>query len=734
MSLSRRQFIRLGAASSAALAVGGGLVSNWGGLDAPRLPDPATEGDRVVPTFCELCFWKCGVLAHVRDDRVTKITGNPAHPLSRGRLCPRGAGGPGALYDPDRLKTPLARVRKRGEDVFEPISWKEALDRVADEMRKVKEEHGPEAFALFQHGYGSSWFRTLFQAYGSPNVAAPSYAQCRGPREAGFIATFGDEVGSPERTDMEHADCVVLVGSHLGENMHNTQVQDFARAIGRGATIIVVDPRFSVAASKARWWLPIKPGTDLALLLAWTHVIVTEKLYDADYVGAHATGLGELAAHVADKTPEWAWPITGIDPDLIRNTARAMAAARPAVVLHPGRRVVWYGDDTQRSRAIAILTALLGAWGRRGGYLVPESMPLPRLTPCPLPRVEKPASDRERPEQYPLADEALASGLRDSSIPGRGLYDIRAWMIYGTNLPYTLPRVEDTIRALEGLDFVVAIDVLPAEICGWADIVLPECTYLERWDELHAPAYKEPYVALRQEVVRPMYGSRPGYEIARELAERLGLGAFLPWPDARSYLEERVKAAGLDWEALCRTGVLGGQPRPSTFEDGVPAEFGTESGKIELFSPSLASMGFDPAPVYRPPDAAPPGAFRLLVGRTPTHTFSRTSNNRLLSEIIAENELWLHTLPAKDMGLSGGDRVMVTNQDGVEAGPMRVKVTERIRPECVYMAHGFGHTANGLGFTRGRGVNDNLLMTRVKVDPLMGGTGISDNFVTLRRA
>ena len=141
-------------------------------------------------------------------------------------------------------------------------------------MQKIKAEHGPEAIALFSHGLGGTFLKHTLKAFGSPNSAAPSFAQCRGPRDVGFELTFGEEVGSPERTDIENARCLVLIGSHLGENMHNTQVQEFAEAVGRGATIIVVDPRFSVAASKAKHYLPIKPGTDLALLLAWMNVLV----------------------------------------------------------------------------------------------------------------------------------------------------------------------------------------------------------------------------------------------------------------------------------------------------------------------------------------------------------------------------------------------------------------------------------------------------------------------------
>ena len=218
---------------------------------------------------------------------------------------------------------------------------------------------------------------TRFAPTGQTNIAAPSFAQCRGPRDVGFTLTFGDGVGSPERTDIENAQCIVLIGSHIGENMHNTQVQEFATAVGRGASIIVADPRFSVAASKAKFYLPVKPGTDLALLLAWMNVIVGEKLYDKEYVDKYGFGFEQFAAEIQPFTPEWAYPETGIDPDLIRATAREMARYRPATLIHPGRHSSWYGDDAQRSRAIALLNALMGSWGRKGGLYIPAGMEIP---------------------------------------------------------------------------------------------------------------------------------------------------------------------------------------------------------------------------------------------------------------------------------------------------------------------------------------------------------------------
>ena len=766
---TRRQFIQI-AGLGAGAALGSGLVSNLWGLDPNIVDDPGTEGDRVVPTFCEICFWKCGVLAHVRGGQVTKIEGNPAHPLSRGRLCPRGTGGLGLLRDPDRLKRPLIRRAERGAQVFEEVSWSTALDHVAEKLSALSAT--PEALALYSHGYGGTWFKHLVKAFGSPNIGAPSDAQCRGSREVGFSLTYGSPVGSPENLDMANSRVITLLGSHLGENMHNTQVQDLATALSRGAQLIVVDPRFSTAAGKARHWLPIKPGTDIALLLAWMHVIIEERLYDREYLERYSVGFDKLAEHVKDKTPEWAFTRTTIPPQTIVETARLIGGGRPASLIHPGRRTAWYGDDTQRARAIAILNALVGAYGRKGGFYIPAKAKLPKIPLPAYPRKTKPPADWQRGQSYPFADAVLAHGLRDASLPGTAEYDIKAWMVYGSNLLRALPQPERTVAALQELDFVVAIDVLPTEITGWADVVLPEATYLERYDDIAAPPFRVPYLALRQPVIEPMYDSKPGWWIARELAQRLGLEQYFPFEDVREYLAGRLRAGGYDFDALRDSGVICPEPEPVTIEDGLEPSFCEGSNKIEIYSQKMAEVGasgIEPLPEfsYHDEPRRQDDEFRLLFGRSPVHTFGRTTNNRFLSQVVSTNALWINRRVADEMQLSCGDWVRLVNdtwtcgscgevrcgkspptescpscqaatstfvrQPPVRSAPLQVKKTRRIRPDCVYLVHGYGHDAKGLRFARGRGASDAPLMRRVAIDPVMGGTGMNVNFVRVEK-
>lgn len=724
-TLSRRRFLKIGGAVAGTAVAGSALAGST------RLFSSSPEmrpGIHRIPTYCDLCFWKCGAIATVRDGRLWKIEGNPEDPLSQGRLCPRGTGGVGAHFDPDRLRSPLVRRLKRGQEEWVAVTWDEALEVVARKMEKVKAAYGPEAMALFSHGIGGNFFKHLMKAFGTPNLAAPSYAQCRGPRDVGFQLTFGEDVSSPERTDIRNAECLVLIGSHLGENMHNSQVQEFAEAIGRGASVIVVDPRFSVAASKARHYLPIKPGTDMALLLAWMNVIVNEGLYDKEYVGRHGFGFEQFRMIIQRYTPEWAYPETGIEPEVIRATAREMARHRPATLVHPGRHVTWYGNDAQRSRAIALLNALLGSWGRKGGFYAPVSMDIP---PYPYPDYPKPARSKvDNDGRYPFAKETLTTGIRDATIAGKP-YPIKGWLVYATNLLHALPNERETIKAIENLDLLVVVDVVPSEIAGWADVVLPESVYLERHDDLNVEWFREPFVALRQPVVNAPNDQKPNWWMARELALRLGLQKYFPWKDIEEYLETRMSLAGLSYQDLKQKGIIRGPRQPVYFDEGAPAEFPTPSGKIEFYSVQLAQAGFDPVPVYTRPAQGPPGSFRLLYGRAPVHTFSRTQSNRILADMMDENEVWINADSAARLGLTHGRYVRLRNQDGVVSNRVRVKVTERIRPDCVYLVHGFGHTARGLSGPYLKGASDAQLITRYEIDPLMGGTGMNVNFVTI---
>jgi thiosulfate reductase/polysulfide reductase chain A len=735
---SRRQFIKISAAGAGAAALGLHSLNVKGLSILGKEDDVGPVSDEEMtpyPTYCEVCFWKCAGWAYVdKKGKLRKIIGNKNDPHSNGRMCPRGTGGVGMYYDEDRLKQPLIReTGSDGKDYFRKASWDEALDKVADKMKEVAEKYGPEAFGLFNHGTPGGHLEHLLRAYGSETNAEPAFAQCRGPRSVAYYSTFGAYIGSPENTDIRDTNCLVLIGSHIGENMHNSQVQEMSEAIDKKAAIITVDPRLSTAASKSKYWLPIKPSTDIALIMAWIHVLIYEDIYNKEFVDKYTFGFDLLKEHVKNMTPEWAYGITTIEPALIRKTAREMAGAAPAVVIHPGRHVVWYGDDTQRERAMAILTALLGAWGKRGSLYFAEKKSIPHFPQPEYPEPEWTWRDLND-GKYQLATMGVTTEILKASIPENNpKHQVRAWFVGGTNLPLSMPDKRLFSKAADSVEFIAVMDTMPMEITGYADVILPEATYLERYDFIRSAQNRVPNVALRMPAVEPKYDTKPGWWIAKQIGERLGLHEYFNYDDYAEVIDWQLKQIGTSLEEMKKIGVkeFPRESGPLYLAEGEDFEFNTNTGKIELYSTDLADLGFDPIPVFKPHPEPPPNYYRLIYGRAPMHTFSRTSNNHNLWDLMSENNVWINPKIADMWELKSGDFVWLKNQDDVVSDfPVKVRVTERIRWDSVYMVHGFGHSNKKLTRAFARGASDEDMITNVAIDPIMGGTGMRGNFVT----
>lgn len=756
LQITRRSFLKTALAGGSGLALAARRASSAvaAGLRQAGVPDAWFYRGQIKTTYnvCDMCPWRCGIVVQSIGDRAYKIDGNPADPKSRGKLCARGQGGVSYMYDPDRLRAPMIRTGERGEGKFQEVTWSEALDAAAEKLNAIAAEYGPESVAVFGHTSGEFWFTDYWaQAWGTPNAAKPSSSLCTTPREEAAKLTYGLAIGGHEPVDWDGLRCLTLIGSHIGEDARNTVMQDFANAAARGAKVIVVDPRFSTVAAKADHWLPIKPGTDTALLLAWMHVLIAEALYDAEYVAEWTEGFEQLAAHVQQYTPEWAAGITDLPADLIRTTARVMAQNAPQSVIMPGRHVTWYGNDTQRLRAEYMINALLGAYGREGGIYFAkapyiEAYPHPPFTitgssgGCSAEPGQESAELPTGPTGKARADGARVTFLRGATamqeliepmITGEP-YPIKALIVYGVNLLNSIPNIERTKEALRNLDLVLVIDVLPMEHVAWADIVLPEAMILERYDELWTVSHKTPYIGLREPAVPPYDDTKPAWWMARELGLRTGLDKWFKWETAEEYIETRLATIGSSIEKMrAEKGVIVQKPKAyfADFKNASP--FPTPSGKIELYSHELELAGLDPMPVYEPVEEPPDGYFRLLYGRHPVHTFAKTQNTPLLSELYPENELWLNTGRAAALGLADGERVRLENQDGIASTPIRLKVTERIRPDAVYMVHGFGQNSPWLTRANGRGASDAQLTSRYALDPISGGAGMRINFVKI---
>ena len=370
----------------------------------------------------------------------------------------------------------------------------------------------------------------------------------------------------------------------------------------------------------------------------------------------------------------------------------------------------------------------------KGGYYLPNKGKLPSYPLPAYPSVKWDWKDFTK-DKYPHANSAVANAFVDASHPDNKTdYKLKGWFVVGTNLLTTIPDPQRTIEAINNLDLMVVVDTMPAEICGYADVILPECTYLERTDHPRISQHREANFAVRMPAVKPKYLSKPASWMVKKLGNRLGLQDYFPYEDFSEIVDWQLRQIGSSLADMKQRGVLHQKDlnHDIYLHEGEDFAFKTKSGKIELFASSLDEKGFDAMPTYTKHEEAPEGFLRLNYGRAPMHTFGRTTNNPNLTDLMDTNNLWVNSITAKKNKLVNGQEVWLKNQDGViSTFPIPVRITERIRPDMVYMIHGFGRNNKMLKNSYGKGINDTELVTNVKVDPAMGATGMRANFVAI---
>jgi len=724
-TISRRDFLKLGAAGAGALAVGQMLP--------PKVAEAARQagtidssGNGYVHSMCEMCVWRCGLIAKIVNGRVVKLEGNPEHPHSRGNLCPRGQSGLMNTYDPNRVLTPLIRVGKRGEGLFRQASWDEALDLVASNMLKIKEQYGAEAMVFSStHNLSQPLFENLLYAFGSPNYGTQR-SLCFNAMIVSNLMTYGME--EPGRIYDDKLEYILLTGRNLLEAISTSETHDLIMAIDRGAKVVYLDPRYTKTASKATEWLPIKPGMDLAFHLALLNIVVGEGLYNKSFVAKNTVGIDELKTEVARYTAEWAAPLTGIPAETITRVAHELADAAPHVLVHNGWRTSNFVNSFHTQRAISILNALMGNWdvamtdagGEESGTLgAPAQPPYPRISALRLDGV---------PWKYPVVPLKIGvfQELRDNIVTGDP-YEPHGWFISRQNPIMSIPDRNKTIEAFNKMDFIVTVDIILNDTAWFSDVVLPEASYLERYDPLLPVGDK---VFLRQPVIEPQGESKSALWIYKQLGERLGLGDFFQYTDEEDYLRQQLAPLGVDLEDVKVKGYAEASESAHSSEAS-ELSWNTPSGKIELYSDTLARVGFPGVPTWEEPPQPADGQFYLLTGKVAQSTQFGTQNNQLLHKYSDEPYLWMNAQTATELGLATDDWVEVSS----EVGKIHTKLlaTQAIRPDCVYMTPGYGHLSKGLQTAFGVGASDSVLHVTY-TDPISGSQALSQTFVTVKKA
>ena len=519
VEVSRRRFLQ----GSAALSIVGGSAMTFAMQTEEKKP---LAPNRKIATLCEMCVNKCAAFAIVENGILTKLDPNPLFPKSKNMLCARGDAGVHALYDPDRLKYPLIRIGKKGEGKFKRATWEEAYEAIlhgTDKFKGLKqivdEEKDNRSTIAYcaGEGMGEHTFKQFMgDLFGSLNFVNHS-SICLKTTTAGYALTLG----AYGKADMENAKYVIMAGANRAEAILTPDTMDmFKRTRGRGLKLIVLDPRYTNTAIHADKWLGIKVGTDLAFVLALTYVVIKEVLYNKEFVRKNINGFDEYKAHILTNnyTPEWAEKITGIDADTIYTIARDFMAHAPRSIYYQGRRTAWSKQDFQLRRAQAIFSALGGGIDVKGGIVFGKKLPLGDhdLEATPIYNNSKRRADKK--EATFIGPNGTWIGLRNMLIEGRSPYPVRGMFVYKQNPMQSIPNVAKTRKMLEQLELVVTIDTMPSDTVMMSDVILPECTYLEREDPVKSFAGVQPAIVLRNKVIDPLYDTKAVFDILKGLS------------------------------------------------------------------------------------------------------------------------------------------------------------------------------------------------------------------------
>ncbi|KKM09496.1 hypothetical protein SY88_17925 [Clostridiales bacterium PH28_bin88] len=807
MKLNRRNFIRLSAASASLVAVSGSLANamelteggkDWsGGKDS----DYKSYQDRkAIPSTCLQCVSVCGITGYVQDGRLVKIEGNPAHPNSRGKICAKGQAGINQVYDPERILYPMKRVGKRGEGKWKRISWDEALNEVAAKLKAVRESGKPEEF-FFHYGRNrTQGFTDRFtNAFGTPSVFNHT-AICEASKQVAleFMIAKGIDINDVANTRyMLNFGCNVYE-SHV---IHTSFAQRVVEGRMKGAKLVTFDVRLSNTAGRSDEWVPIKPGTDGLVALALANVIMQEGLYDKDFIENWTNvTVDQLKEHLKQYTVERAEKESGVPAADIARIAREFATTKPATTISY-RGVCAHYNGLMNERAVFLLNVITGNVDVPGGACLPQGGKLNKSGPAPAP--SKPSAKSLIKEAWKKDYPEASHGVNQTVLPyvKAGKAKCQVYMTYVYNPVYSNPDSDlqaDILKDESLIPYLVAIDAYMSEATALADIILPDATYLERWDPETTNSYAMfPFVSLRQPIVKPLAEAREVREILKDLAQRIGGGMeqYFAYGSTEEYIKDAVAVnAGLDWERFKQTGVWyapDSKPKYKNYmkeltadqlkdtkvdeqgniykesADGKKTYVGVQVGdksyvgfptgghkptcKLEVYSDDLEKHGFPGLPSYVPV----PGHQNMQAGelimttfKVNVHTQSRTGNCKWLTEIAHENPLWIHPQAAAARGIKTGDAVVVTSNAGVIK--TTAKVTEGVHPRVVSFGMGFGHweygrIAKGVGKFESTDADTRRVWWKgtgvhlnpivpVVADPVGGNQAWMDTVVTVQKA
>ncbi len=805
--ISRRDFLKLTTAT-----IGASLIS----LKAKSLSETKDENVEYVPSICGMCPAGCGILIEVVNGKVKRILGNPEHPVNFGKICAKGNAGVDRLYNPRRLKKPM--IKLNGE--FKEVSWDRAISEVARRLKEYIDSGHPEYIGLIGGWNPCSYYEPYFMAFmktiGTPNGTGIPPASCFMGKTLGWKTVFGFGAHPEITTDYENARYLVVLRRNIAGSCSVTHASRFGQN-RRRFKLVVLDPRLSETSAKADVWLPVKPGSDLAFLLAMMNVIINERLYDAEFLRKYTNApmllkdgkpyriwkdgekirylvydeaKGKAVSHedsilpalegefeiegekvipvfealkrrVREYTPEWAEKITGVPAEKIVEVAREFALRRG--VIDCGWHDPKYLNTVLTWRASGILNSLVGSVNRDGGLLFTGLAQFSGASE--VGTAPKQSVLRMWAEKKGIATAFLGHTFQayyDAVVKGDP-YPIKAMMIVGNNFLTNLPDRRKWEEVLEKLEFVLVIDILPQDHVSYADVILPESTYIEKDDPLFPIPYV-PYFGFhtRVKAIEPIYDTKHVLEMMVEISKALKVedrffeavsNIFGIKRNLKGYYERegvagirraQAESKGLNVEEIVRRGftilkdrkeVVGYMPYRK--------ELPTPTGRVEIYSFMLDSLAknvknpyWDALIKWVPPKIYEKelgrDEFYLVYGRAPVTTHSSTQENELLMKLLKDlnvfyTGVWINSKRAKELGIKTGDKVVIESNGTGDKTYAVAFVNELIREDTVFILSGLG-VENGIV----KGAEFNRLLP-IQYDPLSGTTLAHEFTVKVRR-
>jgi anaerobic selenocysteine-containing dehydrogenase len=779
MKINRRDFLKMGGGAGVTIALGGGF---WKWSQFPVAEKPNAPGvEKWVPTICGQCMGGCGILVRVIDGWAVNIAGNPLHPVNRGTLCPKGIAGLQGLYDPDRIRTPLKRIGKRGEGQWQPISWEEALQRVTISLKDLRKDGNPHQLVVLGGKYRglmrSLWERFL-EAFGSPNYIDNQF-QWEGIPTEGLFLTQG--IYSTPAYDLENVQYLLSFGSELLDSywspVQALQAFGYFRRgkPGQRGKLVQIESRLSITSIKADEWIPIQPGAEGILALGIAHMIIKEGLYKKDFISNQTFGfdswtdengkehMGFKEFILSEYEPNVVSKKTSVPVDTIIRLAREFATNQPSLA-------IGFRDRPFHQMAVSVLNGLTGSIDTTGGILIPRSIPYQAFPLFKRDAIALKGLDKERIDGGKGLQKLMHQPylFAKNMLSGRP-YKAKVLFLYYTNPLFSNPKPDLFAKAFAEIPFIVSFSPYLDDTTSFADIVLPDRTPLERWQD--DPVFLNngfPVLGIRQPVIEPLHQTKTTGDVVLHLTKSLGgeIQKAFPWNDFKEVLLYGVKGVfeakrgdtfGLQFEqAWTRLLERGGWAAPSyrTFEDfwkqlqekggwwdpiydfkEGDRVFRTPSKKFEFYAHSLRQihpnftskdlkdLSFFPHwDEWKTADEKE-YPFHLNIFKTMSVTGSRNANQPWLSENFGPHlferwTTWLEINPhtAKELGISEGDMVWVESKFGKIKG--RAKLYQGAMPDVVNIPFGLGHASGGR-WAKGLGANPYHLLGD-ELDPLTG--------------